>query len=71
MTQRALKLRQSYRNIFRGPDGLIVLADLQARLGGKSHTPGDPYETAFKEGRRDVLLFLQHMLQSERQEESD
>lgn len=68
MAQSVRSIRQSYRNIFRGPDGLNVLDDLQARLGGKSHTPGDPYETAFKEGRRDVLLLIQHMLQKERED---
>lgn len=48
--------RAAYRNTFNSPEGKKVLADLKrfCRALNSSHTPGDPYTTAFLEGRREV-----------------
>jgi len=56
-------LRNSYRLIFGANDGETVLADLQARF--HCHSPSfspDSHETAFREGQRSVVLFIQNML---------
>lgn len=60
--------RRSYRACFLGqdskpsPDGEIVLADLRrfCRAVDTSFVPGDPYATAFNEGRREVWTRIQH-----------
>ena len=54
--------RTAYRACFLGPDdrpsldGEVVLADLKrfCRANDSSFVPGDPYTTAFNEGRREV-----------------
>jgi hypothetical protein len=56
-------LRVAYRNLFSGPTGLEVFADLFEWCGGfsLSHVRGDPTETAFNEGMRNVLLRIIHL----------
>lgn len=51
-------IRQAYRDVFNGPSGVKVFNDLFNWCGGfaPSHVRGDPYETAFNEGMRNVLL---------------
>jgi len=47
----------AYRDAFSGGSGAIVLTDLEKSYGNRSsHTKGDPYATAFKEGERNVYL---------------
>ena len=47
----------AYRDVFSSGSGVIVLVDLEKSYGKRSsHTPGDPYQTAFKEGERNVYL---------------
>ena len=49
-----------YRTIFEGPQGQRVLADLCHRHGifDPCHVPGDPYSTAYNDGRRSVVVDL-------------
>ncbi len=63
------KLRRSlvpivsaYGTAFYGPEGQTVLDDLEASFGGSTYTKGDPYDTAFREGQREVLLRIKYML---------
>jgi hypothetical protein len=53
-------LRRAYLRTFDTEDGKIVLKDLEARCGynAVSHVAGDPYETAFREGQRSVILAI-------------
>ena len=46
-----------YREAFRTQEGQYVVADLIKTFGywNPSHTPGDPYQTAFNEGQRRVI----------------
>ncbi len=46
-----------YREAFGTKQGEYVLGDLIKTFGywEPSHTPGDPYETAFREGQRRVI----------------
>lgn len=49
----------TYNRIFIGHgDGVAILDELKTLYGGKSHTPGDTHETAFKEGQRAVVAFI-------------
>lgn len=45
--------------VFASPEGERLLEFMWARWGGISHTKGDPYETAFNEGARSVLVLIE------------
>jgi len=64
-----LKLRRSlvdivsaYARTFETPSGLKVLDDLEKSFGGSCYTKGDPYDTTYKEGQRDVLTRIKQMI---------
>lgn len=63
-------LRATYKSIFESEDGQIILEDLSRRFGvyRTSFVP-DSNETAFREGQRDVLLFLHSTLRDEPKEQ--
>lgn len=54
------QLLRAYEAVFASPEGALVLADLYRETGllAVSHTPGDPHETAYAEGRRSIGLHL-------------
>ena len=56
--------RADYVSVFSKKEGAKVLADLMAtfHMGRSSHASGDPYETAFREGERHVVLHILNML---------
>ena len=56
-------LRATYRSVLNSDDGQKVLEDLGARFGlwKTSYTPNSD-ETAFREGQRDVVLFLHNII---------
>ena len=53
----------AYRALFDTPEGQRVMRDLAAycRVGTSSFTAGDPHQTAFNEGARDVFLHVAEM----------
>jgi len=56
-------LRAAYRLILDSDDGRVMLDDLERRF--HIHAPifsADPYETAFRDGQRSVVLMLQGMM---------
>ena len=63
-------LRAAYKSIFESEDGQIILEDLSRRFGAyrTSFVPNSD-ETAFREGQRDVLLFLHSTLRDEKKEQ--
>ncbi len=63
-------LRATYKSIFESEDGQIILEDLSRRFGvyRTSFVPNSD-ETAFREGQRDVLLFLHSTLRGEPKEQ--
>lgn len=59
----ALALHRAYKTAFCGPEGELVLRDLEARgFVNRSGFVEDPCRTAFNEGRRSLVLHIQHML---------
>lgn len=56
-------LRAAYKFILESNDGEVIMEDLQMRF--HIHAPvfsTDPHETAFRDGQRSVILFMQNML---------
>lgn len=50
---------KDYKRVFGTPEGKIVLADIMRRARVLSTTfAKDPYETAFREGERNVALMI-------------
>jgi len=57
-------LRNAYKHLFDTDDGKIVLDDLQRRFHVHGSTfSSEPTDTAYREGQRTVVLFIQSMLQ--------
>lgn len=54
------KRRRRYQQVFETPAGKWVLADLAARFRAMAPTyvPNDPHAGAYREGQRNVLLFI-------------
>lgn len=57
------ELKAIYKSVLNSEDGMRVMNDLSARFGlwKSSYTPNSD-ETAFREGQRDVVLFLLNMI---------
>lgn len=53
-----------YRKVFKSPEGERVMKDLWRQFHGMAVTyfRGDSHETAFREGQRNVILFLMNEL---------
>ena len=63
-------LRTDARMVLNSNEGQCVLEDLQARYGFYTPTfSADPYESAYREGQRSVVLFLMSLLRDEPQRE--
>ena len=57
-------LRTSYKVLFSSNDGKIVMDDLAKRFYLASPVfSNDPYETAFRDGQRTVVLFMNQLMQ--------
>ena len=57
---RAREMAQNYQDLFDSPEGRAVLADLADYCNAtqSSFVPGDPCETAYREGARRVYLHI-------------
>ena len=64
------ELRETYRSVLMSEDGEKVMEDLGARFGlwKSSFTPNSD-ETAFREGQRDVVLFLNNIMKDQQPKE--
>lgn len=61
-----IELHKSYLRVFSTPDGRRVLQDLQSRGHAFASTfSTEPGRTQFNEGRRTMVLHVEHMLNSE------
>lgn len=61
------KLISLYKTVFSNGNGLIVLHDLYRRFGmfKTSFVANDPTGTAFNEGQRSVLLFINETMKTD------
>jgi len=74
MTPKQIKaLRDDAKLLLNTTEGQQVLEDLKSRYGFYVPTfSADPYESAYREGQRSVVLFLMSLLRDEpRREEQD
>jgi hypothetical protein len=55
-------LVSDYADTFGTDSGLRVLADLEKSFGGSCYSKGDPYDTAYKEGQRDILVRIKELI---------
>tara|TARA_Y100001938_G_scaffold142738_1_gene214463 strand:+ start:19 stop:225 length:207 start_codon:yes stop_codon:yes gene_type:complete len=64
------ELKETYRSVLMSEDGEKVMEDLGARFGlwKSSFTPNSD-ETAFREGQRDVVLFLHNIMKDQQPKE--
>ena len=65
MNEKDLKqLNLAYKQTFESDNGKIVLEDLKKRCSfyTTSHIKGDSHESAFLEGTRSVILFINNIL---------
>tara|TARA_E500000331_G_C16840696_1_gene533395 strand:- start:248 stop:475 length:228 start_codon:yes stop_codon:yes gene_type:complete len=63
-------IRASYKAIFESNDGKVVMDDLAKRFHVASPVfSEDPYETAFRDGQRTVVLFLNQQCQDRKAQE--
>ena len=61
--RQAKPVAAAYRELLATPEGKLMLRDLAAycRVGQSSFVAGDPHQTAFNEGARDVFLHIAEM----------
>lgn len=53
------KNNHMFLNVFTSPDGEQVLRDMMVKFYKyTSHVPGDSHQTAFKEGQRQVVIYI-------------
>lgn len=59
-------LKANYRYALTTAEGLTILEDLQKRFHINTPTfSEDPYETAYREGQRTVVLFIENMMREQ------
>ncbi len=46
------QIRKAYRSAFSGENGRVLREDLEFTANQQCHAPGDPYTSAFNEGKR-------------------
>ena len=63
-------LRAAYKFILESNDGEVIMEDLELRFHIRSPVfSNDPYDTAYRDGQRSVVLFMQNMLKPQTIEE--
>lgn len=62
--RRFLRLRHCYRLVYASPEGREVLQDIlrSCRVNRSSHVRGDPYTTAYNEGKRAIGVTIGRLL---------
>ena len=54
-----VELTKTYQRVFNSDDGKTVLSDLEKRCNVHNTSfSNDPHETSFREGQRQVVLFI-------------
>ncbi len=58
-------LKKSYLVTFSSPEGAQVFADLKTAYYKRGSYSKDPYETAYREGQRSVLIRILNFMEDE------
>jgi len=62
------EMKATYRQVLSDEDGAFVIDDLEKRFNVNSTSfSKDPYETAFREGQRDVVLFIKSSMKEQKE----
>jgi hypothetical protein len=62
------EMKATYRQVLNDKDGAFVIDDLEKRFNVNSTSfSKDPYETAFREGQRDVVLFIKSSMKEQKE----
>ena len=62
------EMKATYRQVLSDKDGAFVIDDLEKRFNVNSTSfSKDPYETAFREGQRDVVLFIKSSMKEQKE----
>ena len=62
IAQEHSELVSNYKECFTSPAGVKVLKDLEAAYGNRLSFNSDPYQTAFREGQRSMVLRVLTMI---------
>tara|TARA_A100000171_G_scaffold48601_1_gene56263 strand:+ start:606 stop:845 length:240 start_codon:yes stop_codon:yes gene_type:complete len=62
------ELVSNYKQCFTSPAGEQVLKDLDAAYGNRSSYSSNPYDTAYKEGQRSILLRIKSMIKERKED---
>ena len=57
------ELTKTYQRIFKSEDGQTILTDLEKRCNVHNTSfSNDPHETSYREGQRQVVLFIKSII---------
>jgi len=58
-----IELNKTYQRVFKSEDGETILKDLEKRCNVHNTSfSNDPHETSFREGQRQVVLFIKSII---------
>jgi hypothetical protein len=58
-----IELTKTYQRVFKSEDGQTVLSDLEKRCNvHQTSFSNDPHETSYREGQRQVVLFIKSII---------
>ena len=60
-------IKKIYLSTFTSTEGETVLADLQSAYYRRSSFSKDPYETAYREGQRSVIIRILNLLEEDKE----
>ena len=67
-----VELTKTYQRVFKSEDGQTVLEDLEKRCNVHNTSfSNDPHETSFREGQRQVVLFIKSIVNKNLKEKQD
>jgi len=69
----ALKRAAMVARVFASPEGEVALGLLETEAGfhRSCYVKGDPYETTYREGKRDMVLYIHEMIESSQKASED
>ena len=60
------QLKTDYQSAFDTAEGKRVLADLQSAYYHRGYYLKDPYETAYREGQRSVIIRIMNLIKEDK-----